>query len=59
VIDKAKLSPVVEKKLEQLVETWAMENLDGLPLLLVYMVFSSLEKILLDKQKEIQDNFNL
>jgi hypothetical protein len=52
-----KLSSIVKEKLGEAVQSWADENLPGRPGILGYMVYSSVEKCLLDKQAEIEKTF--
>lgn len=53
------LSEAVKKKLAEVVELWAEDNLPGRPAILGYAVFSSLERELLKKQGEIEKEFPL
>jgi len=53
------LSEHVQAKLVDAVEAWAEEHLSGRPAILGYAVFASLERCLLDKQKEIEKKFPL
>jgi hypothetical protein len=53
------LSDSVKKKLGAAIQEWADENLSGRPGILGYMVYSSVEKALLDKQAEIEETFPL
>lgn len=51
------LSTEVKSKLAEAIELWAEENLPGRPSILGYAVFSTMEKALLEKQKEIEEHF--
>jgi hypothetical protein len=53
------LSSVVKEKLGEAIQAWADENLPGRPAILGYMVYSSVEKALLEKQAEIEKTFPL
>jgi len=53
------LSETVKSKLQHAIAAWAEENLPGRPALLIYAVYSSVEKELLRKQEEIEEHFPL
>lgn len=47
----------VKEKLAEAVELWADENLIGKPAILANAIYFSLEKVLIEKQKEIHEKF--
>jgi hypothetical protein len=51
------LSASVKAKLGEAIQEWSDENLPGRPNILGYMVYSSVEKTLLEKQEEIEKTF--
>jgi len=54
---KMELKENVKEKLAEAVELWADENLIGKPAILANAIYFSLEKVLIDKAKEIQEKF--
>jgi hypothetical protein len=51
------LSEQVKGKLGETVELWADENLIGKPAILANALYMSLEKVMIEKQKEIKKTF--
>lgn len=54
---KMELKENVKEKLAEAVELWADENLIGKPAVLANAIYFSLEKVLIEKAKEIQEKF--
>lgn len=54
-ITKAELSQEVKDKLAEAVEIWADDNLVGKPAILANCIYFSLETVMINKQKEIED----